>query len=196
LAAGSTEVEAMNSRRETWLFGRIVRPSVSPDPTSPRRKCAVDLIAALRISQPLPGTTLDVRSEQSDLKLHPCPPLVQALRTASPTAVGKDGTITRLALKPAEGPLRGEIQAMRLGPIRWVSLPGESFVETGLALKQAGASFMVGYANGYLGYSQWHTGDATATLSCRQSSALKPAWLPGGRGQDRSPGTGGASLLL
>lgn len=71
---------------------------------------------------------------------------------ASPTAAGKDGTITRLALKLAEGPLRGEIQAMRLGPIRWVSLPGEPFVETGLALKKAGASFMFGYANGYLGY--------------------------------------------
>jgi neutral ceramidase len=41
---------------------------------------------------------------------------------------------------------------MRLGPVRWVSLPGEPFVETGLALKQAGATFVVGYANGYLGY--------------------------------------------
>jgi hypothetical protein len=46
----------------------------------------------------------------------------------------------------------GEIQAMRLGPVRWISLPGEPFVETGLALKQAGANFVVGYANGYLGY--------------------------------------------
>ena len=41
---------------------------------------------------------------------------------------------------------------MRIGPIRWISLPGEPFVETGLALKKAGASFAVGYANGYLGY--------------------------------------------
>ena len=41
---------------------------------------------------------------------------------------------------------------MRLGPVRWIGLPGEPFVETGLALKQAGASFVVGYANGYLGY--------------------------------------------
>jgi hypothetical protein len=41
---------------------------------------------------------------------------------------------------------------MRLGPVRWISLPGEPFVETGLVLKRAGARFVVGYANGYLGY--------------------------------------------
>jgi hypothetical protein len=41
---------------------------------------------------------------------------------------------------------------MRIGRVRWISLPGEPFVETGLALKQAGADFVVGYANGYLGY--------------------------------------------
>ena len=34
----------------------------------------------------------------------------------------------------------------------WVALPGEAFVETGLALKEAGASFVVGYANGWVGY--------------------------------------------
>jgi hypothetical protein len=36
----------MNSRRETWLPGRIMRPSVSLDATSPRRKCAVDALAS------------------------------------------------------------------------------------------------------------------------------------------------------
>ena len=41
---------------------------------------------------------------------------------------------------------------MGVGPIRWVSIPGEGFVETGLALKTAGASFVVGYANGWVGY--------------------------------------------
>ena len=107
---------------------------------------------SLRTSQPLTDTSLDVRSERFDLKPRPCPPLAQALKTASPTATSKDGTITRLALKLAEGPTRGEIQAMRVGPIRWISLPGEPFVETGLTLKQAGANFVVGYANGYLGY--------------------------------------------
>jgi hypothetical protein len=113
---------------------------------------ALDKIAALRTGQPLPDTSLDVRSVQLELAPRPCPALAQALRTASATAIGKDGTLTRLALKLAAGPLRGEIQVMRLGPVRWVSLPGEPFVETGLALKQAGANFVVGYANGYLGY--------------------------------------------
>ena len=40
LAARSTEVEAMNSRRETWLFGRIVGLSVGREAASPRRKMA------------------------------------------------------------------------------------------------------------------------------------------------------------
>jgi len=113
---------------------------------------ALDQIAALRAGQPLADTSLNVRSVPFELKPRSCPSLVQALKAASPTASGKDGTITRLALKLAEAPLRGEIQVMRVGPIRWLSLPGEPFVETGLSLKQAGASFVVGYANGYLGY--------------------------------------------
>ena len=113
---------------------------------------ALDKIAALRADQPLPDTSLEVRSERLTLGPRACPPLAQDLKAASPTAIGKDGTITRLALKLAQGPVRGELQAMRLGPVRWISLPGEPFVETGLVLKQAGASFVVGYANGYLGY--------------------------------------------
>jgi len=51
-----------------------------------------------------------------------------------------------------QGPFRAEVQAMRVGSVRWVSLPGEPFVETGFALKEAGATFVVGYANGWLGY--------------------------------------------
>jgi hypothetical protein len=113
---------------------------------------ALEKIGQLRSGRPLPETTLEVRSDQIVLESRACPSLAQAVKTASPFALGKDGTITRLALKLAEGPLRGEIQAMRIGPVRWISLPGEPFVETGLALKQSGADFVVGYANGYLGY--------------------------------------------
>ncbi len=58
----------------------------------------------------------------------------------------------RLAQKLSEDPLQVEIQTLRLGPVTWTALPGEPFVETGLALKQAGASFIVGYANGWHGY--------------------------------------------
>jgi hypothetical protein len=113
---------------------------------------AVEKIGQLRNGQPLTETKLATRSDQIVLEPRACPSLAQALQTASPLALGKDGTIRRLALKLAEGPLRGEIQAMRIGRVRWISLPGEPFVETGLALKQAGADFVVGYANGYLGY--------------------------------------------
>jgi neutral ceramidase len=113
---------------------------------------ALEKIAALRAGPPLADTTTEVRSERIQLEPRPCPPLAEALKAASPTAIGKGGTVTRLALKLAEGPLKGELQAMRLGPVRWIALPGEPFVETGLALKQAGATFVMGYANGYLGY--------------------------------------------
>jgi neutral ceramidase len=113
---------------------------------------ALKKIAALCTGPPLADTRLDVRSKSFELSPRPCPPLAQALKTAPATVRNKEGTLTRLAMKLAEGPSRGEIQAMRLGPVRWISLPGEPFVETGLALKQAGATFVVGYANGYLGY--------------------------------------------
>jgi hypothetical protein len=113
---------------------------------------ALDRIAALRSNQPLSDDGLEVRSKRFELEPRPCSPLAQSLKTASPRAVGKDGTLTRLALKLAQGPARGELQAMRIGPVRWIALPGEPFVETGFALKRAGASFVVGYANGYLGY--------------------------------------------
>lgn len=65
---------------------------------------------------------------------------------------GDDRALQRMRQKLAEDTLVVEVQAMRVGPVSWVSLPGEAFVETGLALKKAGASFVVGYANGWHGY--------------------------------------------
>jgi hypothetical protein len=58
----------------------------------------------------------------------------------------------RLAQKLAEGPIEAGIQAMALGPVTWISLPGEPFVETGLVLKAGGAAFVLGYTNGWIGY--------------------------------------------
>ena len=46
---------------------------------------ALDKIAALRTGPPLPDTSLDVRSRRFELHPRPCPPLAQALKTASPT---------------------------------------------------------------------------------------------------------------
>ena len=115
-------------------------------------QAALAKISELRRGEALKETEVRTCSGQLVLEPRPCPPLAQVEKVASRSAIGKDGAVTRLALKLSEGPLRAEIQAMRLGPVRWISLPGEPFVETGLALKAAGASFVVGYANGYLGY--------------------------------------------
>jgi hypothetical protein len=55
----------------------------------------------------------------------------------------------------ADEPNIGEVQVMRLGDAALVGWPGEPFVELGLEVKEhavAPYSFVVGYANGYLGY--------------------------------------------
>ena len=151
---------------------------------------ALDKIAALRAGRPLPDTSLDIRSARIELEARPCPPLAQALRAASANAIGKDGTLTRLALKLASGPLRGEIQAVRLGPIRWISLPGEPFVETGLALKLAGANFVVGYANGYLGYFPLRRAYEEGGYE-----VIQGAWSRGAPGSAERLQTAGINLL-
>ncbi|MCX6901868.1 MAG: hypothetical protein NT105_24565 [Verrucomicrobia bacterium] len=96
-------------------------------------------LGKLRELKPFAETTVAHRSTGLTLVPRECLP-------------AKTPVLSRLAKKLAEGPLRAEVQAMRLGPVSWVSLPGEPFVETGLALKAAGATFVVGYANGWLGY--------------------------------------------
>lgn len=96
-------------------------------------------LGKLRELKPLAETAVAYHSAGLTLIPRECPPT-------------KTPVLSRLAKKLAEGPLRAEVQAMRLGPVSWVSLPGEPFVETGFALKDAGATFVVGYANGYLGY--------------------------------------------
>jgi hypothetical protein len=49
----------------------------------------------------------------------------------------------------------GELQAIAVGDAAFVAAPGELFVEMGLAIKKASPfrkTFVVGLANGYLGY--------------------------------------------
>ncbi|MGE0760936.1 MAG: hypothetical protein AB7F89_00395 [Pirellulaceae bacterium] len=96
----------------------------------------------------------DVQWQREEVVLEPrdCPPLAEIERTADEKPTASNLQLLRLARKLAEGPIRGEVQLMGVGDVRWVSLPGEPFVETGLALKKAGARFIVGYANGYVGY--------------------------------------------
>jgi hypothetical protein len=96
-------------------------------------------LGKLRSLQPLADTAVVHHSAGLTLAPRECPP-------------AKTPILSRLAKKLAASPLRVEVQAMRVGPVSWVSLPGEPFVETGFALKDAGATFVAGYANGYLGY--------------------------------------------
>ena len=97
-----------------------------------------------------------VVSESVELEPRPCPPLAEAEQALQKAPTSADRQWLRLARKLAEAPLRAEVQAMRVGGVTWVSLPGEPFVETGLALKAAGATFVAGYANGWLGYLPTH----------------------------------------
>jgi hypothetical protein len=109
-------------------------------------------ITALPALQPVNEPSLAHACTRVALTPRSCPPLAEAERLAAREPTAANLVMLRLARKLAEDPLLAEVQAMRLGPVRWVSLPGEPFVETGLALKQAGASFVVGYANGWHGY--------------------------------------------
>lgn len=109
-------------------------------------------IEQLKAMPPLTIDMIDARSATCSLMARPCPNLDEAVKRAQEQPTPQNRRIARLAAKLAADPLAAEVQSMRVGPVRWVSLPGEAFVETGLALKEAGATFVIGYANGYLGY--------------------------------------------
>lgn len=113
---------------------------------------ALTEIEQLRAMPPLTIDTINVRSQTCSLAARPCPSLAEAVQQDKAQSTPLSRRMVRLAAKLAADPLEAEVQAMRVGPVRWVSLPGEAFVETGLALKEAGATFVIGYANGYLGY--------------------------------------------
>jgi len=110
---------------------------------------ALETIARLKQGEALRESGIQVCSEAVILDARACPPLAEVEEA---DASDRDLRVRRLARKLAESPIRAEVQLMGVGPVRWVGLPGEAFVETGLALKQAGASFVVGYANGWVGY--------------------------------------------
>ncbi len=113
---------------------------------------ALDEIARMKQGSPLGSTDVAYVTDQLELEGRPCPPVDEAERTAAQNPSSDNRRALRLARKLAEGPLEVEVQAMALGRLRWVALPGEVFVETGLAIKQAGAWFVTGNANGWLGY--------------------------------------------
>ena len=102
-----------------------------------------------------PSLAIDVISAHSQicrLEPRPCPTVDEALKKVAEQPTPLNKRLLRLAQKLRDEPLEAEVQTLRVGPVAWVGLPGEPFVETGFALKEAGATFVVGYANGYLGY--------------------------------------------
>ena len=104
-------------------------------------------------SQPaLAKTRLRFASDRIILEPRACPSLAEAEKLAGDNPTPLNLRTLRLARKLAEGPIAAEVQAMACGPVKWIALPGEPFVETGLALKAAGADFVLGYTNGWIGY--------------------------------------------
>jgi neutral ceramidase len=98
--------------------------------------------------------------------------LAEGTTEAQPVALATRSTVLDLPSRPlpagddfseeqqvrigwGTGPLAGEVQVLRLGNLAVVGLPGEPFVELGLAIKArstAAHTLVVGYANDYLGY--------------------------------------------
>lgn len=115
-------------------------------------RAALAEVSRLKEGHSLAEIGTGVCSEVAVLDPGPCPSMAETDQAVAADPSCENLRIHRLARKLAEGPIRAEVQAMGLGPLRWVSLPGEAFVETGLALKREGASFVVGYANGWVGY--------------------------------------------
>ncbi|MHB8898954.1 MAG: hypothetical protein ACYC6Y_09430, partial [Thermoguttaceae bacterium] len=87
--------------------------------------------------------------------------------------------IFRQRLKQADtGPLRAEIQAVRVGPFALVTFPGEPFAEVGLRIKDQSPlanTFVVGYSNGSVGYAP--TADCYDKEAYEDAlSQLAPEW--------------------
>lgn len=113
---------------------------------------ALEEIGALKKQPVLEIDAVAVRSQVCRLDARACPTVDEALKKAAEQPTPLNKRLLRLAQKLRDDPLDAEVQALRVGPVAWIGLPGEPFVETGFALKEAGATFVVGYANGYLGY--------------------------------------------
>jgi hypothetical protein len=119
-----------------------VRVSTRYEDASDLGRCIAEAaaarIAALKSESRLAQPSLQVRSKTIYLKPRDCPSVrtLKKLVASEPSPVNQ--RLLRLAEKLADDSLSAEIQAMRIGPVTWLSM--------------AGASFVCGYANGWLGY--------------------------------------------
>ena len=83
-----------------------------------------------------------------------------------------------MAAYPTAGPLRAEVQAMRIGDFILISFPGEAFAEVGLNIKQQSPfefTCLTSCSNGSIGYAPTadaYGGDAYEDALTR----LAPEW--------------------
>jgi len=114
---------------------------------------------------------LQVSSTEVSLPLlpHPSPEEVERQlaekREKGQDAMWEERTLASLRAGTAPTAIVGEVQFLRIGPdIALVAVPGELFAEVGLKMKESLAvryPFLVGYANGYVGY-------LPSAASCRE----------------------------
>ena len=113
---------------------------------------ALSEISSFSLDMTLQKWSVGTVTREFELSPRSCSSIGEAQVAADLSGSPEDLRMLRLAKKLSEGPVRGELQFMQLGDLKWLALPGEVFVETGIAIKRAGASFVVGNANGWLGY--------------------------------------------
>src|SRR5690606_8306690 len=79
-----------------------------------------------------------------------------------------------LELPGKEGRIQGELQALKIGPFLFLTMPGEPMVEYGFKLEKAVADraipIVVGYANGHVGY--------IATADAHEVGGYEPSRSP------------------
>ena len=114
---------------------------------------------------------LRVASKEIEFPMLPLPSVeeveaeLEAKRKKGEDATWEERTLASLRAGTAPTSITGEIQVLRIGPeIILVAVPGELFAEVGLKMREEVACehlFIVGYANGYVGY-------LPSAASCRE----------------------------
>ena len=114
---------------------------------------------------------LSVASKEIEFPMLPLPSVeeveaeLKAKRKKGEDATWEERTLASLRAGNTPTAITGEIQVIRIGPeIILVAIPGELFAEVGLRMREQVACkhlFIVGYANGYVGY-------LPSAASCRE----------------------------
>ena len=172
-AAGSVNTVRGDTRDfdDVACYGRILadralelaQRMAQPDwPAGPARVGAASTVVDLP-SRDLPP--LDEVEEQHRQAQHAVDTAASDEARAAARHALRRQTECLLRVRRGAGPFAGEVQALRIGDVALVGIPGEPFAELGLSLKHATASpraLCVGYANDWLGYiappSAWRLG--------------------------------------